>query len=417
MRFDVIVLGAGMVGISTALYLRKAGMSVLLADRRGPGEETSYGNTGFIHREGVHPFLFPRDPAKLLAYAFNRRPEARYRLATLPAVLPFLWRYFRASNPQQARRTLLANIPIFARCLTTHGELAAEAGAEGLIRKGGWIEVFRDPRSLRVSEGQMAELRDLGTDAVRLTLGELTRLEPHVDGARFAGAVHFRDSWTVSDPGALCRAYAALFEKLGGRFVRGEAMTLARSSGRWAIDTEEGRVSAPAAVVALGPWSKGLLDNLGVNLPMGIKRGYHMHYGAGGNAFLTRPVLDADSGFVLAPMAAGIRLTTGAEFTQAGAPKNPDQIDAVLPLARQWFPLAEALDAEAWMGSRPVLPDMLPAVGACGEGELVGLYANFGHAHHGLTLGPATGLLLAEIVAGKRPYTDPSPYSPGRFAR
>jgi D-amino-acid dehydrogenase len=417
MRFDVLVLGAGMVGISTALYLRKVGMSVLLADRRGPGEETSFGNAGVIQREGVHPYLFPRDPANLLAFALNRRPEARYRLSTLPAVLPFLWRYFRASNPKQARRTLAANIPLFARCLTTHGELAAEAGAQGLIRRGGWIEAFRDSRSLRASELQLAELRDLGIDAGRLEFGEMTRLEPHVDGARFAGAVHFRDPWTVSDPGALCQAYAALFIKLGGRCLRGEAMTLVRSSGRWAIDTEEGRASAPAAVVALGPWSKGLLDHLGLHLPMGVKRGYHMHYGAGGNAFLTRPVLDADSGFVLAPMAAGIRLTTGAEFTLAGAPKNPDQIAAALPLARQWFPLAEALDAEAWMGSRPAMPDMLPVVGACGEGELAGLYANFGHAHHGLTLGPATGLLLAEIVAGREPYTDPSPYSPDRFAK
>jgi D-amino-acid dehydrogenase len=414
MRFDIIVLGAGMVGIATAIHLRKAGMSVLLCDRRAPGEETSFGNAGIIQREGVHPYLFPRDPAKLLAYAFNAKPEARYRLSTLPAVLPFLWRYFRASTPRKARETLAANIPLFERCLTTHGALVREAGAEALIAKGGWLASYRSESSLAAERGRLAELADLGIDAAGISASQVGELEPHVDVSRLAGAIHFRDPWTASDPGALCKAYAALFGKLGGRFARGEALTLARQSGRWTFDTEEGRASAPQAVVALGPWSKGLLDNLGCHLPMGVKRGYHLHYRPAGNAVLSRPLLDADNGFVLAPMAAGIRLTTGAEFTLAGAPKNPDQIAATLPLGRELFPLGDQVEKEAWMGSRPVMPDMRPVIGACGP-EWPGLYANFGHAHHGFTLGPVTGLLLAQIVSGQTPFCDPAPFSAGRF--
>jgi D-amino-acid dehydrogenase len=169
--------------------------------------------------------------------------------------------------------------------------------------------------------------------------------------------------------------------------------------------------------VALGPWSKAFMDSLGLRLPMGFKRGYHRHFAGSGAARLKRPVFDSENGYVLAPMARGIRLATGAEFARLDAPKNPVQIEMTLPLARKIFPLGETVDDEAWMGARPVMPDMLPVIGSV-EGlspGLSGVFANFGHAHHGLTLGPATGKLLAQIVTGETPFCDPSPYSPRRF--
>ena len=408
-HFDVMVLGAGIVGISTAIHLQKRGLSTVLIDRRGPGEETSHGNAGIIQREGVHPYLFPRSLQKLLPYAFNLKPEAQYQLGSLARIAPFLLRYLRSSNPASARRTLEANIPLFEQCLTSHEALAAEAGGMELISRGGWLNLLRGSSGVASAEAELKDLAALGIDADFVTSQELAKLEPHLDTTRAEAVIHYRDPWTVRDPGALCKAYARLFETLGGHFVQGDAGNIRRSPGGFSL----GETKADQAIIALGPWSKPLLDQLGLKLPMGIKRGYHQHFRPVGNGGLNRPVLDSDNGFVLAPMAAGIRLTTGAEFAVQNAPFNPVQVAMTLPRARELVALGHAVEDRPWMGSRPVFPDMLPVIGAAPG--IPGLWLNFGHAHHGLTLGPATGILLAQMITGQTPFCDVAPYSAQRF--
>ena len=138
-----------------------------------------------------------------------------------------------------------------------------------------------------------------------------------------------------------------------------------------------------------------------------------MHYRLKGNAVLNRPILDGVSGFALTPMQAGIRLTTGAEFTQNDAPPTPVQLERAEPVARGLLPLADRVDAKPWMGVRPHTGDMLPIIGRI-PGQ-VGLWGAYGHGHQGLTLGPATGRLLAEMMTGEQPFLDPTPYRPDRF--
>jgi D-amino-acid dehydrogenase len=163
-------------------------------------------------------------------------------------------------------------------------------------------------------------------------------------------------------------------------------------------------------------WDHGLIwcfarsDN---SIPLGIKRGYHLHLAPRGNAVLNHPVLDSDLGYLLAPMNRGIRLTTGVEFARRDAPPTPIQIERALPRARALFPLGEAVDAKPWMGARPCLPDMVPVIGKAPRHA--GLWFDFGHQHHGLTLGPATGRLLAEMMTGETPFADPTPYAAARF--
>jgi D-amino-acid dehydrogenase len=166
-------------------------------------------------------------------------------------------------------------------------------------------------------------------------------------------------------------------------------------------------------VVALGPWSADVLRPLGYRLPLAVKRGYHMHYAAEGNATLTRPVLDEERGYVISPMERGIRLTTGSEFAPRDAPKTPVQLDIAERDARALFPLADRNEAEPWMGARPCLPDMLPVIGPAPRHK--GLWLAFGHQHSGFTLGPPTGRLIAEMIAGERPFVDPRPFAADRF--
>jgi D-amino-acid dehydrogenase len=146
---------------------------------------------------------------------------------------------------------------------------------------------------------------------------------------------------------------------------------------------------------------------------MAVKRGYHMHYALQPGAALNVPVLDVEGGYVLAPMVRGIRLTTGAEFARRDAPPTPVQIERTEPLARALLPLGKRLDDKPWMGARPCLPDILPMIGPAPRHK--GLWFDFGHQHHGFTLGPVSGRLIADLVTGAEPFTDPAPYSVTRF--
>lgn len=410
---DVLVIGAGMVGVCTAIELQSRGLDTVLIDRREPGRETSYGNAGVIQREGVHPYLFPRDLRKLLAYAANNRVDAHYQVSSLPTVLPFLWRYWRASTPPRARRTCEANLPLFARCLEAHGALASAANVGHLITKRGWLRIFRHDASIKAVEEDIAELRDLGLAVDVPNADALAELEPHLRNDQIAGAVHYRDPWTCSDPGALVSAYANLFIKRGGTVERDTVSGLKRMANGWIAEGQARDHQADQIVLAAGPWSAAILSEIGVKLPMGIKRGYHRHYSTKGNAYLSRTIVDDEFGFVLAPMARGIRLTTGAEFARNDAPPTPVQLERALPHARELFDLGETVDKEIWLGARPVFPDMLPAMGPVPDQP--GLWLNFGHAHHGFTLGPVAGLLVAQMVAAEAPFADPAPYVPNRF--
>jgi D-amino-acid dehydrogenase len=209
------------------------------------------------------------------------------------------------------------------------------------------------------------------------------------------------------------RAYAKRFSDLGGLTLTGDARTLHRSGAGWRMETNEGGVDSANVVVALGPWAPDLLEPLGIKLPMGFKRGYHRHFNAQVNASLQRPVVDVANGYLITPMEQGIRLTTGAEFAARDAAPTPVQFDRLMPAARALFPLGDCADDKTWLGARPCFPDSRPVIGrAPGQN---GLWLAIGHAHWGLTLGPPTGRLIADMIAGTTPFVDPKPYAAERF--
>jgi len=244
-----------------------------------------------------------------------------------------------------------------------------------------------------------------------LAPAELAQAEPSL-GETWAGAIHWLDPWTVSDPGGLVTAYADLFSRSGGAIIRGDAATLAPASGGgWAVKTAEGRIEAEAAVIALGPWSADILRGFGYHVPMVSKRGYHRHFVGGGQ--LDLPLRDAAFGYVLAPMKKGLRITTGAELSAPGAPPAPIQLGRAESAARQLLELGDPLEREPWLGTRPCTPDMLPLIGQAPKHD--GLWMNFGHGHQGFTLGPATGRMLAEVMGGEEPLVDAAHFKPGRY--
>ena len=414
MRADVMVLGAGMAGVGVALHLQQRGRDVVLIDRRGAGEETSYGNAGLIQREAVIPYTFPREFGAILSYAMNNRRDAVYHLSALPHLAPWLFRYWQNAAPERIERTARALAPLMAQCVAEHDALIAEAGdaARILVQHHGWIRCLRTEESLHRAIADARSLDKYGVDYAILTGAELRELEPHLS-EKITGAIHFRGSPSSSDPGLLTKTYADLFLRKGGHFRKGDARALTAEASDWSLHSESGPVTAREAVVALGPWSDDVFRPLGYDIPLAVKRGYHMHYGVRGNATLGHPVQDRDGGYSLAPMRDGIRLTTGVEFADRDAPPSPVQLARDEPLARELFPLGERLEPAPWLGRRPCLPDMVPVIGRGARHR--GLWFAFGHAHHGFTLGPVTGRLLAEMMTGETPFADPSPYAAERF--
>ncbi len=408
---EVIVLGAGIVGVSTALALQQRGHAVCLIDRNAPGRETSYGNAGIIQREAVQPYAFPRAWQAILRVVARRGNDVHYHLRALPSLVPSLARYWRASAPRRYASTVAAYAALIEHCIDEHAPLIERAGAQDLIRKTGWLEGYRTPAAFDAAA--QAAKAVAATHALRhavLDSAALAAEEPNLQHA-LAGAIHWQDPWTVSDPGELVARYAALFEREGGVFLRGDADTLRASGSGWTVRTASGNVDAEHAVIALGPWAAELTRKLEYRLPLFVKRGYHRHYQV--EAMPAKPLLDAENGILLAPMRQGLRLTTGAEFAHHEAPPTPVQSVRAEMLAADLVRLGQPVEAQPWMGARPCVADMRPVVGRAPRHA--NLWFHFGHGHQGLTLGPATARLLAELFDREVPYVDPTPYDPRRF--
>ncbi len=411
-RTQAIVLGAGIVGASVALQLARRGVGVTLVDKRAPGEETSYGNAGVIEGNTLFPHAFPSQLTALLRVAFKRAPEANYHLSFLPQVAPWLLAY--RANTTLEKSMEFANLmrPLFSHAVAEHETLMEESGASRYLRKDGWIKLYRDESSFDANTRERDLAGSIGIEHVVLDTGQTRALEPSLSPV-FSRAVHWPGAASVSNPSAVTKAYAERFTERGGVILRGDARTLQQLDGKWRVTTEAGVLDAPEVVVALGPWAPDVLEPLGLRTPMKWKRGYHRHFKPQGNAGLTRPVVDVDNGYCLAPMEQGIRITTGAEFADRDAPPTPVQFDRLMPDAKGLFPLGDPVEATPWMGSRPCFADSRPVIGPAPGRR--GLWLAYGHAHWGLTLGPITGRLVADLMTGATPFCDPAPYSVTRF--
>lgn len=409
MTTSVVVLGAGIVGTCTALHLALRGHRVVLVDRREPGRETSYGNAGIIQREAVEPYAFPQDLKVLAGVALKRGAAVNYHLRALPAIARGLWMYWGNSRPGRHRAISASYARLIEHSISEHAPLIERAGADDLVRREGYRTVFRSAATLEKAATQAELLGREGGVRNQVLDGEALRAAEPGLRTPLAGAIHWLDPWSVSDPGELVARYAALLVREGGDIALGDATSLRQAGRGWSVRTGSGEIEAEHAVVALGPWSDPLVKTLGYPYPLFVKRGYHRHYGGKGPRL---PMLDADAGLVLAPMARGVRLTTGAEFALVEAPPTPVQLERAYDLAGELFDIGEPVD-EPWMGARPCTGDMLPLIGAAPRHR--GLWFNFGHAHQGFTLGPVSGRLIAELIEGGPTLLDPTPYSPKRF--
>ncbi|CAB3825662.1 D-amino acid dehydrogenase 1 [Achromobacter animicus] len=410
----VIVLGAGIVGVCCALELQRRGMSVTLVDRQAPGMETSMGNAGVLARSSLMPFNHPGLWGQLPRLLKNDTVQFRYRWPYLASNLGWAARFMMSARPSVFQETARALDGLIRLSAPEHLKLLDESGARHRLRDTGWIFLYRTAAAWNAGALARRTFAQYVVPTRELNPAELAEVEPALSPI-FHRALWIQGSYSVDDPHEVVAAYACLFQREGGTFKRMDAAAIRRDANGWAVQgtSASESVSADRLVVALGPWSKALLKTTGIDLPMAFERGYHMHYNGRDGVRVTRPVYDTGGGYVLSPMARGLRLSTGVELNACEAPARPEQLDLAEQRAREAFPLGDRLDAAAWLGRRPTLPDSRPMIGEAPRHP--GLWLALGHQHIGFSTAPGTAKVLAELMLDGAAASRHAAFRPGRF--
>jgi D-amino-acid dehydrogenase len=409
-RADVVVLGAGMVGVATANAARRRGFSVVLVDRREPGSETSYGNSGVLSSASIFPLNMPRLWRDLPTYLTNRNAALRWSPAWALRNARWVAGFLANASSARTKPRATALRGLIAASLGVHREWIVEAGAAQRIRETGWLRAWRSDAAA-TAKAEQAALADYGIKSEVLDRQAMSALEPGIMPVYSVGLLHNQTA-SVDSPGAVTKAYAQMFAGSGGEIRQADIKAIAGDGEGWRVVLSDGDVRARHVVVALGPWSKDLLQPLGYRVPLGFERGYHQHFQPNPSRPLSRPIHDSEGGFLITPMEQGIRITTGVELTDRDAPSSFAQLDAVVPLARGVVEFGEAV-GEPWRGSRPTLPDSLPMIGPAPRHA--GLWLAFGHQHIGFTTGTGTGLAIAAMISGAAPPFDVAAFLPSRY--
>ena len=415
-KISVAVLGAGMVGVASALALQQKGFSVTLIDRRAPGEETSYGNAGVIARSSLMPFNNPGLFATLPTLLNNQSASFRYRPQFLLANLGWATQFLANARASTFRETTTALDSLIRLSMAEHLQLLRASGAAHHMRDNGWLFLYRQAAAFAGGALARERMAHFGVATEVLEHDHIRQLEPALNPI-FERALWIKDTWSVDNPGAVVKAYADLFRKNGGQYLQASLKTLQPLAGsRWRVLGDAGgAVEADRVVVALGPWSRNFMATLGVKVPMAYERGYHMHFAPPIAGNITRPIYDTAGAYVMSPMEQGLRVTSGVELTDLDAPPNTLQLNLAEAAARQAVDMGERLEEKAWLGRRPTLPDSRPIIGAMPGHR--NLWLAFGHQHIGFSTGPGTGLMLAALMSGETSPIDAAPFRAERFLK
>ena len=413
MTDHVVVIGAGIVGVSTGLWLRRMGLDVTIVDRKGPAAGTSFGNAGVLAAAGVVPLMTPGLPAKAPGFLMDPNYPLFLRWSYLPKLLPWLIRYLGYANDADVRRTAKGLGPIVNDTVEQHAALSKGGKAEAFLRSSHYVFCYPDRAaferdaygwSIREEYGFPPQIVE-GADAVR-------EYDPAF-GPAIGFLAYMKDHGHVVDPGGYVAALADDFVAAGGTIRITEVRDVNLSGGRISqVLTTDGPIDCDRAVLATGVWSGPMMKKLGIKVPLESERGYHIVFKnpIGGPRM---PSMIASGKFVATPMEAGLRCAGVMEFggLEAGPSKAP--LELLRRQVRAAFPGLTWTEEEPWMGHRPAPVDSLPLIGEVGG---TGVFAAFGHHHIGLTGGPKTGRLAAGLVAGQPSNLDLAPYSPQRFA-
>lgn len=408
----IVIAGAGIVGLSCAWFLARDGHEVVLVDPLPPGAGTSFGNAGILSLESCLPVGYPELLRRLPRLLADPAGPVRLRWRDLPWLAPWLWRWLLASRRSRADALAVHIHALVRRAETAHQVIIQECGLGDLVRRSGWLKVARDrarfPDMIAV---ERRALDRLGLPYEILDEAALHQLEPAL-APELRCALWLVDNCQVLSPFDYSQGIFHALAARGGSWRQTTVEGLRLDGDRVrAVVTPAGEIAADGLVVAAGAFSDRICRMFGLRLPLEAERGYHAMLEAG-DPPLTHPVYGLEEGFVLAPMRDGVRLTSGVELARRTAPPNYRWLRRLVARAPRLVPSLGTRVRSEWLGFRPSLPDSLPVIGLAPRHA--NIWLAFGHHHIGLTLGPLTGRVIADLVAGRDAGIDLSPYRADR---
>ncbi|MCE8512252.1 FAD-dependent oxidoreductase [Ruegeria pomeroyi] len=410
----IAIIGAGIVGVSTAIWLQRDGHKVVLIDRAGPAEGTSYGNGGVLASCAIVPVSTPGLIGKAPKMLFNPNEPLFLRWGYLPKLTPWLVRFLRRANASDAAQTAAAMAPIIGDSQADHLALAQGTGAEKWVVPSDYLFLYNDRAHYQGDAFTWDLRRQNGFAWDEMEADEFRAYDPAFStDLRFA--IRLKDHGRITDPGQYVKDLAAHVVASGGQLIKADVEDIARENGRVTGVRAGGQtIPCDAAVVATGVWSGPLAKKLGLDVPLEAERGYHIEFW-NPNFMPKSPVMVAARKFVATPMEGRLRLAGVVEFggLEAGPSRAP--IELLKRSAAAVFPGLKADEVTEWLGHRPAPADSIPVIGELPH--LKGAFTGFGHHHVGLTGGPKTGRILAQLISGRQPNIDLSVYSPARYTK
>jgi D-amino-acid dehydrogenase len=395
---QIVVVGAGVIGVCCALYLRRDGHEVTLVDRFSPGEGCSFGNAGLLARSSISPMADPSTFAKIPGWLFKTDGPLSIRWSYFPKLAPWLIRFIQAGLSNTANETSKALHLLTDPSVDLYKDLAQQAGRPDLVQPSDYLQIYRSKKGFRNAVNDFAMRRNFGFKIDEINKTDIQALEPalstdYICGYRVAG-----HGYTV-DPEALVKALAEMFTKEGGVFKKADVLSFdVNANGPDKVVTDTGIIACDTVIIAAGALSKKMASQLGSKVPLDTERGYHVTARDPGIE-ISRPIMEGDAKFLVTPMTMGIRFAGTVELGGVVAPPNPKRIQLIEKKAKQMFPDINLAETTSWMGLRPSIPDSLPVIGP--SPEIKNVYFAFGHQHIGLTSGPQTGQIIADFVSAR----------------
>ncbi len=408
----VTVIGAGIVGICTALSLLELGFTVDILDRDPPAEGASHGNAGVVSPWSCVPQSLPGLWKYIPKWTLDPEGPVAIRWGYLPWFLPWAFKFLRAGN--------LAALPAIADAMNALNRPNVDlyrhhltgTGMQHLLSDSLYVHVYKDPAAADLGQLAWRMRADRGVPLQIVNNGELHEIEPALSND-YKAAVLIKDQARAIDPGAIGKTFAEKAMSMGATFRQTSVDRISPSpEGGWILQTGAGELDADKLVIAAGAWSARLLEPLGIKVPLEAERGYHLVFRDPGIT-VNNSIMDTQGKFAASSMLAGVRCAGTAEFAGLDAPPDYRRAEVFKRLGRKLFPLLNVDDVEEWMGTRPSFPDSLPCIG-----EVPGrpnLFSAFGHSHYGFGMAPNTGRIVAELISGQQPNVDITPYRIDRF--
>ncbi|MCI5097782.1 MAG: FAD-dependent oxidoreductase [Rhodobacteraceae bacterium] len=410
----IVIVGAGIVGVSTAIWLQRDGHKVVLVDRAGPAEGASFGNGGILASCSCVPVTGPGLIAKAPRMLLDPTQPLFLRWGYLPKLATWLLKYLSHANAADTTRIAKAIAGVTADSLNDHLALAAGTGAEKWIVPSEYAYIYRDRAHFEEDAFGWNLRRENGFTWEEIE-GQAFRDWDGIFASDLGFAAKFDDHGRISDPGQYVKDLAAHVVAQGGQLLKADVTDVVRENGQvTAIRAGGENIPCSAVVIATGVWSGALAKKLGLSVPLEAERGYHIELWEP-NFMPKAPVMVASGKFVATPMEGRLRIAGVVEFggTEAGASQAPLNLLKKNGIAA--FPGLKWKEMTEWVGFRPAPADSIPVIGEVPG--IKGAFTGFGHHHIGLTGGPKTGRLLAQMIAGRQPNVDVSVYSPARYAQ